>query len=76
MNQFQSQDVHDQDKFKEDVDVNIKVIVITIACCHKLSDTLGIWDNLKEVLIEEIDKLIDNEDVVLCLNIHNSGNKV
>ena len=56
MNQDNTIDMEDPDKNTiHEVDINLKVIVITIACCHKLNDTLGIWDNLKDVLIDELD---------------------
>ena len=40
---------------------------------------MAIWENLKDVLIDELDQLKDkkvSEDVVVCLNIHNNGRKV
>lgn len=58
---------------------DLKVIIVTIACCDRMQDIAGIWEQLKDYLTSKLDELSDSNhqnDIVYCLNIHNEGQKV
>lgn len=57
----------------------VKVIIVTIACCNRMQDIAGIWDQLRDYLVSKFDELNDSpnsDDILICLNIHNEGQKV
>jgi len=44
-----------------------------------MQDIGGIWEQLRDFLITKFDELNDSvnrDDIVICLNIHNEGQKV
>ena len=54
----------------------IKVIIVTIACCNRMQEIAGIWDQLRDYLIGKFDELNDSpnrDDILICINIHNEG---
>jgi hypothetical protein len=48
-----------------------KVLVVTVACSTKMQDVPGIWDDLKECLLYQFERM--DGEVTLCLNIYNEG---
>ena len=55
------------------------VIVITIACSDRMGNKANIWNELKDIIIEQFDGILKSDQAphtVFCLNIHSNGEKV
>lgn len=56
-----------------------RVIIVTLACSDRLNQIPNIWEDLKDSIDNEVNRLkyhSDVNDFAICFNIHNEGKKV